>query len=843
MLSSFSNNNNSYLNSSVTSSSDLQLDPSSFALSSEDAQMSSPTSNLFNLRNSNFLSQKSDSSQLNTNHLMTDNPEPSSPTFDMNVPDTDRLINDPPENQNKHTSATELTSPLAAQPKKRARRTWTPKEDSMLRTLVAEWGDQRGKNSRWDKISESMEGRTSKDCRKRWFHSLDPTLKRGRWTSDEDRILIEAYESYGPAWNRIAQLISGRTDDQCSKRYNDVLDPNVQDRLRPWTDKEDLLLMEMFQLHGTQWKIIASKMDGRTGLTCRNRWRKLAATSTSTSTSSSASNKSKRSGSDSRPADNFVKRPNSKSSSRKNSWSNNLTAQHGVTNTNSLTPETTSDHSSNKSSPQLPAENATVSLMDGFNDNRTMGLISVDNNELPVSTSPSIQKYGIVSGDQHTPNRLVHEGIANNSLLNHNSQLDHISQYKVSHPQRQQLNNININGSLLDGLLCETENPNLFTSISNDSDSVERNSANITTYNPTNDNQLNQEHRNYENVATSEKAHLTHANAMKSSHVTYTIDHANNVFSRDRRSSNDSLVNERNQESESSKDNRINNSSPSLLGKRVRNAEDEDDLDASSLKRKDIVTIVQAAKANGVAVVIHQHNYHNHYHNYHYSNKEEMMEQENRNKASMMAGNSLGRSANNKGQGGMSYGPNYNSPNTHSNSSQQYPEELHTRSTSFGSNTSSNGGGNRGQTRAGTLNISNILNTTPGPSPSHKARSTVSPNMSSNGVPLLARGSVDLGIGNRLSESHRLCNSCGGNNTSHHTSRQNAENHTINGIKSNDHESYQSKNTYLPAHPHFQELEQIDMDTDPFGWIPPLANVNGNNLVSLSYDEIPFNPS
>lgn len=87
------------------------------------------------------------------------------------------------------------------------------------------------------------------------------------------------------------------------------------------------------------------------------------------------------------------------------------------------------------------------------------------------------------------------------------------------------------------------------------------------------------------------------------------------------------------------------------MGKRVRNAEDEEDFDASSLKRKDIVTIVQAAKANGVAVVIHQHNYHNHYHNYHYSNKEEMMKQENRNKAGMMTRNSLGRAVSNKGLG------------------------------------------------------------------------------------------------------------------------------------------------------------------------------------------------
>lgn len=176
-------------------------------------------------------------------------------------------------------STTELSSALGLSSRPRERRKWNEEEDTRLRTLVAEWGDQRGKNSNWDKISESMEGRSSKDCRKRWFHSLDPTLRRGRWTPDEDRILIEAYDSLGPAWNRIAQLIPGRTDDQCSKRYNDVLDPKIKTRLREWTQDEDDLLMRLFKEEGTQWKIIASRMDGRTGLTCRNRWRKLASTS------------------------------------------------------------------------------------------------------------------------------------------------------------------------------------------------------------------------------------------------------------------------------------------------------------------------------------------------------------------------------------------------------------------------------------------------------------------------------------------------------------------------------------------------------------------------------------
>lgn len=179
--------------------------------------------------------------------------------------------------KSKHPSTIELTSALGIPTKARSRRVWTREEDEKLRRLVAHWGDQRGKNSHWDQISAQFEGRTNKDCRKRWFHSLDPTLKRGRWTEDEDRILLEAYGKMGSVWNKIAQLIPGRTDDQCSKRYNDVLDPSVRDRLREWTEEEDEMLLQMVETYGTQWRTISTHMKGRTGLTCRNRWRKIVA--------------------------------------------------------------------------------------------------------------------------------------------------------------------------------------------------------------------------------------------------------------------------------------------------------------------------------------------------------------------------------------------------------------------------------------------------------------------------------------------------------------------------------------------------------------------------------------
>lgn len=177
--------------------------------------------------------------------------------------------------QHRTPSTGELTNAMGIPAKKRERRPWTQEEDERLRLLVSYWGDQCGKNGHWDKISSHFVNRSNKDCRKRWFHSLDPKLKRGRWTDHEDRVLMEAYKKMGPVWHRIAQLIPGRTDDQCSKRYNDVLDPSISDRLRPWTPEEDKRLLDLVKEHGTKWRTISKDMEGRTGLTCRNRWRKL----------------------------------------------------------------------------------------------------------------------------------------------------------------------------------------------------------------------------------------------------------------------------------------------------------------------------------------------------------------------------------------------------------------------------------------------------------------------------------------------------------------------------------------------------------------------------------------
>lgn len=164
--------------------------------------------------------------------------------------------------------------------RKGGRKPWTKEEDAKLVELVQTDYQQPIDLEQvdWDLIAEKISpdgSRKGKDCRKRWSNSLDPNLRKGKWTKEEDEALIRAYNKHGASWLKVSLEIPGRTDDQCAKRYMEVLDPSTKNRLEPWSMEEDLLLIQLIKKYGTKWRTICNSFDSRPALTCRNRWRKL----------------------------------------------------------------------------------------------------------------------------------------------------------------------------------------------------------------------------------------------------------------------------------------------------------------------------------------------------------------------------------------------------------------------------------------------------------------------------------------------------------------------------------------------------------------------------------------
>lgn len=179
--------------------------------------------------------------------------------------------------------------------RKNRRNSWSREEDNKLKQLINDAFIELGylggiaditsiqesesacKNISWEHIANLFNdpARKPKDLRKRWTASLDPNLKKGKWTPEEDKQLLKAYEKHGSHWQSVSENIAGRTEDQCAKRYIEVLGPSTEGRLRKWTLEEDLHLVNKVKKYGTKWRRISSEMEFRPSLTCRNRWRKI----------------------------------------------------------------------------------------------------------------------------------------------------------------------------------------------------------------------------------------------------------------------------------------------------------------------------------------------------------------------------------------------------------------------------------------------------------------------------------------------------------------------------------------------------------------------------------------
>ena len=101
-------------------------------------------------------------------------------------------------------------------------------------------------------------------------------MKKSAWTPEEDQLLLSLFEKHPNKWSRIAREIPGRTDDACSKRYREALDPNL--KKDEWEEEEDKRLLDALVRHGgamrPKWVLIGQELC-RSSLGCRNRWRLL----------------------------------------------------------------------------------------------------------------------------------------------------------------------------------------------------------------------------------------------------------------------------------------------------------------------------------------------------------------------------------------------------------------------------------------------------------------------------------------------------------------------------------------------------------------------------------------
>jgi hypothetical protein len=165
-------------------------------------------------------------------------------------------------------------------------RLWTLEEDTNLTTAVKttckkKYGEEYRPD--WVAIAELVPGRTKNQCGYRWRNVLesksDETIVRvGKWTTDEDSTLKDAVAThYGEDWVAIAALVPGRTKQQCVGRWHNAFlakdDETIARVGEKWTKEEDVKLKDAVEKHNYEnWAAISALVPGRTKQQCVGRW-------------------------------------------------------------------------------------------------------------------------------------------------------------------------------------------------------------------------------------------------------------------------------------------------------------------------------------------------------------------------------------------------------------------------------------------------------------------------------------------------------------------------------------------------------------------------------------------
>ncbi|KAI3776981.1 hypothetical protein L1987_46774 [Smallanthus sonchifolius] len=114
---------------------------------------------------------------------------------------------------------------------------WTPEEDIMLVSYVQQHGP-----GNWRQVPTNTElQRCSKSCRLRWTNYLRPGIRRGDFTDDEEKMIIQLQTLLGNKWAAIASYLPERTDNDIKNYWNTHLKKKLSKLDQRGFEDQDLM--------------------------------------------------------------------------------------------------------------------------------------------------------------------------------------------------------------------------------------------------------------------------------------------------------------------------------------------------------------------------------------------------------------------------------------------------------------------------------------------------------------------------------------------------------------------------------------------------------------------------
>ncbi|KAJ3686967.1 hypothetical protein LUZ61_016131 [Rhynchospora tenuis] len=100
---------------------------------------------------------------------------------------------------------------------------WTEEEDEILVNFIEAHGE-----GSWRSLPKKAGLlRCGKSCRLRWINYLRTGLKRGNFSNGEEELIIKLHATLGNRWSQIASQLPGRTDNDIKNYWNSHLSRRI----------------------------------------------------------------------------------------------------------------------------------------------------------------------------------------------------------------------------------------------------------------------------------------------------------------------------------------------------------------------------------------------------------------------------------------------------------------------------------------------------------------------------------------------------------------------------------------------------------------------------------------
>lgn len=143
---------------------------------------------------------------------------------------------------------------------------WSKEEDQKLTDIVNRL--RTGNFIPWGEVAKLMGNRRKQQIYMRWNYSLSPNLKKGRFTEEEDKLLLEGVAKFGCNFTKIhVALLPQRTTAQLNDHYRTMMNEKTNE----WSCEDDVKLVKLFDKYGNNWAWIAKEFTNKSRVQVRHR--------------------------------------------------------------------------------------------------------------------------------------------------------------------------------------------------------------------------------------------------------------------------------------------------------------------------------------------------------------------------------------------------------------------------------------------------------------------------------------------------------------------------------------------------------------------------------------------